>query len=107
MLFLLKLLKHVKLVVKCELISKNIKKAVACFDQKVACWKKSTGDPREESITQDPEEKPITEHSRSALYLRSLNRTLPMRNLSTISMKTLRSFRTLNNSLLKNVLCFL
>ena len=55
MLFLLKLLKHVKLVVKCELISKNIKKEVACFDQKVACWKKSTGDPREESVTQDPE----------------------------------------------------
>ena len=32
------------------------KKTVACFDKKLAaCRKKSTDDPREESITEDPE----------------------------------------------------
>ena len=32
------------------------------FLQKIAaCWKNSTDDPREESITENPEEQPITE----------------------------------------------
>ena len=60
-------------MVKCELLFENIiifktknllliKKVVAGFDEKrVAYRKNSTDDLREESITGDPEEEPITE----------------------------------------------
>ena len=53
---LLKLLKHVKLIVKYNT------KIVTRFNKNVAtCHKKSTDDPREESITDNPEKDPITE----------------------------------------------
>ena len=47
----------------------------------VTCRKKSTDDPREESITEDPEEEPITGDSRRTLSLRTLKRTLLLRTL--------------------------
>ena len=48
----------------------------------MACWKKSTDEPREESITEHPEEEPITEDTK-----RTLKRTLLLRNLKrTLSM---------------------
>ena len=70
---LLNLSKHVKIMVKCELLFENIiifktknllliKKVVAgCDKKRVAYRKNSTDDLREESITGDPEEEPITE----------------------------------------------
>ena len=54
------------------------KKLVARFDKKiVACQKKSTEDPREESITEDPEEESFTENSKRTLSMK----TLSLRNL--------------------------
>ena len=68
---LLKFLKHVKLVFECKLRFQKtkhlflIKKVVARFDKNsgIAEKREESDDPREESITADPEEKPITEHS--------------------------------------------
>ena len=43
----------------------------------MACQKKSTEDPREESITEDPEEESFTENSKRTLSMK----TLSLRNL--------------------------
>ena len=58
---LLKFLKHVKLVFECKHLF-LIKKVVARFDKNsgIAEKREESDDPREESITADPEEKPIT-----------------------------------------------
>ena len=56
----MKLLRHVKLNVKCELLFEIIKRVEALSDnKKLPCWKKRTDDQREEFITEDPEEEPI------------------------------------------------
>ena len=49
---------------------------------------KSTGDPIEESIIEEPEEEPMTEDSKS---------TLSLGKLKSLSLRTLRSFRILND----------
>ena len=48
------------------------------------CQKMSTYDPREESVTEDFEEEPITEDSKIILSLSTLTRTLSLRNLKKI-----------------------
>ena len=65
----LKLLKSVKLIVKCELFLKMYcktehlffdQKIVTRFDKEIAAYsKQSTFDPREESITEETEEKSL------------------------------------------------
>ena len=110
---LLKLWKHVILIVseKTMNVKQNIcfwlKKIVARSDKKLATWrKKSTDNPREESITAtDPEEDPITEDSKKTLSLRTLKRILSMRNLkrssgpSTISAPQINSFWFFGNGM--------
>ena len=45
-------------------------KVAARFDKKTAAYgKKNTNDPREESLTEDPEQKPNTEDSNRTLSL--------------------------------------
>ena len=78
----------------------NLKKSSSTFWWKkiVACRKKSTDDPREESITGDSEENPITEDAKRNRSLRTLKSTLSVRNLRrTLSLWNLK--RTLPRGL--------
>ena len=82
----------------------SIKKVVASFDKKLlAHWKKRTDNPREESISEEAFEEPITVDSKRTLSLRTIKRTLSMRNLKKIqSLKNLKrtlSLRTLKRTL--------
>ena len=85
-----------------------MKKLGASFDKKVPAYrKKSTDNPREESITQKPFAEPITENSKKVPSLKTIYRTLSLRNLKkarllgnlkrTLSLRTVKSFRTIND----------
>ena len=55
----------------------SIKKVVAPFDKKLpAYWKKRTDNPREESISEEAFEEPITVDLKRTLSLRTIKSTL-------------------------------
>ena len=85
-----------------------IKKVVTPFAEKVPAYrKKRTDEPREEYISEEHFEGPITDTSkrtislktiRSILTLRNLKHTQSLRNVNrTLSLRTLRCFKTLND----------